>query len=63
MKQRGVLGIMTGALLALARYTKDIFSTVAHAEGGHIAGDRQGFASVSVPRCHTQRKHYKGFAR
>jgi hypothetical protein len=63
MKQRGALRAIAGALAALAAYTKDLFSTVAHSEGGHIAGDRQGFASVSVPRCHTQRKRYTGHGR
>jgi hypothetical protein len=65
VKRRGVLAAMMMPLLILARYTKDLFSTAGHSSGGGSdrMGDRQGFAGVSVPRCHTQRKRYTGHGR
>ncbi len=65
MKQRGILaGMMLIAAHVLASF-KGVFSVRAHAEGGsqEICGGRDAFLSISSPRCHTQKKIYKGWAR
>jgi hypothetical protein len=64
MKSRGIFKTILAPLVLLASYVKSLASIRGHtAMEGHIRGDRQGFASVSVPCCHTQKKLYKGFAR
>jgi hypothetical protein len=64
MKARGLFGFMAATMLALRSFARDTFK----GEGRNALGsgkyrNRDAFMSVSVPRCHTQKKIYKGFAR
>jgi hypothetical protein len=64
MKARGVFAIFSKVALACAMYVKDIFSTVGRSYGsGKSAMGRDAFLSVSAPRCHNQKKIYRGFAK
>ena len=62
MKARGIFAI-TAMLAALAASTKRFFAVQSHSTGeGRIKNGRDSFLSVSTPRCHTQKKIYRGFA-
>jgi hypothetical protein len=51
-----------GTLMLIGRYVRDVAMLVGHSTATpNRVGDRQGFAAVSAGRCHTQKKHYKGY--
>lgn len=60
MKRRGIFAILAGMLAAIssALKTRPTYSIAAYRGEG-----RSAFYSVSAPRCHTQRKRFRGFAR
>ena len=65
MKARGVFAIFAKVALACAMYCKDVFNTRGHSTGGSnkVSGGRDAFMNVSAPRCHTQKKIYRGFSK
>jgi hypothetical protein len=64
MKARGVFAIFAKVALACAMYVKDIFNTRGRSgASGTGNGGRDAFMNVSAPRCHTQKKIYRGFAK
>lgn len=65
MKARGVFAIFAKVALACAMYVKDVFKTHSHSTGGNNRGGlgRDAFMNISQPRCHTQKKIFKGFAK
>jgi hypothetical protein len=63
MKTRGLLGFLAATMLALRIFARDAFSMGRSTGGSGKYRNRDAFLGVSAPRCHTQKKIYKGFAR
>jgi len=64
MKNRGIFAIVASFVMAGLLKAKDIFKTrPTYGVSNRASNGRDAFMSISVPRCHTQKKHYKGFAK
>jgi hypothetical protein len=63
-KEKGAFGrIALAAAMALSSMKAAIQSRGRSEVGSYRQKGRDGFMAVSSPRCHTQKKVYKGFAR
>jgi hypothetical protein len=64
MKNRGIFAVMAAFVVAGILKAKDIFRTRSSGNcSNRISNGRDAFMAISAPRCHTQKKIYKGFAK